>query len=142
MYFFLHKTLIKYPFFLFLPQCSKILLTHERVKNLPMFALNFHFGKDFYRIIIMNSFPFRFSVSSESKPGWVKNQLQNIFGPNDSNLAMKLFGSKKREFRGGARQGQTGHCSVIHPMSSFRLAIYTHFSHTLHEESEFLTTSN
>ena len=45
----------------------------------------------------------RTSVNSELKPGWVKNQLQNIFGTwqQDNRLAMKLFGSKKAFIREG-----------------------------------------
>ena len=42
---------------------------------------------------------FRASVSSESKQGWVKSQLLQIFGPNDNKLALKLFGSKKALMR-------------------------------------------
>ena len=45
------------------------------------------------------SFLFRASVCSESKQGWVKSQLIQIFGPNDNKLAMKLFGSKKALMR-------------------------------------------
>ena len=45
------------------------------------------------------SFVFRASVSSESKQGWVKSQLLQIFGPNDNKLALKLFGSKKALMR-------------------------------------------
>ena len=38
-------------------------------------------------------------MSSESKQGWVKSQLLQIFGPNDNKLALKLFGSKKALMR-------------------------------------------
>lgn len=60
------------------------------------------------------------SVSSESaKPGWVRNQLQNIFQPTDNKLAMKLFGSKKALIQERVRQKAAGHW-IIHPCSSFR----------------------
>lgn len=61
----------------------------------------------------------RTSVSSESKPGWVRNQLQNIFAPTDNKLAMKLFGSKKALMKERVRQKAIGHW-IIHPCSSFR----------------------
>ena len=61
----------------------------------------------------------RNSVSSESKPGWVRNQLQNIFAPTDNKLAMKLFGSKKALMKERVRQKAIGHW-IIHPCSSFR----------------------
>jgi hypothetical protein len=61
----------------------------------------------------------RASVCSDLKRGWVKNQLQHIFGPNDNKLAMKLFGSKKALIRPLA--GPKGaHGWIIHPMSQFR----------------------
>lgn len=60
-----------------------------------------------------------FSFSSDSKPGWVKNQLQNIFQPTDNKLAMKLFGSKKALVQERVRQKAAGHW-IIHPCSSFR----------------------
>ena len=60
----------------------------------------------------------RASVCSESKPGWVKNQLQHIFGHNDNKLAMKLFGSKKAFIRPKAPRKTRNW--VIHPMSQFR----------------------
>ena len=61
----------------------------------------------------------RNSVSSESKPNWVRNQLQNIFAPTDNKLAMKLFGSKKALMKERVRQKEIGHW-IIHPCSSFR----------------------
>ena len=61
------------------------------------------------------------SVSSEAKPGWVRNQLQNIFQPTDNKLAMKLFGSKKALIQERVRQKAAGHW-IIHPCSSFRYA--------------------
>ena len=39
-------------------------------------------------------------ASGDGKPGWVRNQLQNIFQPTDNKLAMKLFGSKKALIQG------------------------------------------
>ena len=60
-----------------------------------------------------------FSFSSDSKPGWVRNQLQNIFQPTDNKLAMKLFGSKKALIQERVRQKAAGHW-IIHPCSSFR----------------------
>ena len=71
-----------------------------------------------YTIICYDIF-FRNSVSSESKPGWVRNQLQNIFAPTDNKLAMKLFGSKKALMKERVRQKAIGHW-IIHPCSSFR----------------------
>ncbi|XP_059081374.1 uncharacterized protein LOC131879150 isoform X3 [Tigriopus californicus] len=59
------------------------------------------------------------SVSSDTKPGWVRNQLQNIFQPTDNKLAMKLFGSKKALIQERVRQKAAGHW-IIHPCSSFR----------------------
>ena len=77
----------------------------------------------------------RASVCSESKQGWVKSQLLQIFGPNDNKLAMKLFGSKKALMRPKVgcifylgqivsrsvevRQKRVQNW-VIHPMSQFR----------------------
>ena len=73
------------------------------------------------------NFKNRTSVNSELKPGWVKNQLQNIFGTwqPDNRLAMKLFGSKKAFIRDRVRQQrgivqQASRPWIIHPMSSFR----------------------
>ena len=65
------------------------------------------------------------SVNSEMKQGWVKNQLQNIFGTwqQDNRLATKLFGSKKgfvKERRRAQAQVLTKRAWIIHPMSSFR----------------------
>jgi hypothetical protein len=60
-----------------------------------------------------------FSIASELKPGWVRNQLQNIFQPTDNKLAMKLFGSKKALIQERVRQKAAGHW-IIHPCSSFR----------------------
>ena len=54
-----------------------------------------------------------------NKPGWVRNQLQNIFQPTDNKLAMKLFGSKKALIQERVRQKAAGHW-IIHPCSSFR----------------------
>ncbi len=59
------------------------------------------------------------SVSSDTKPGWVRNQLQNMFQPTDNKLAMKLFGSKKALIQERVRQKAAGHW-IIHPCSSFR----------------------
>ena len=56
---------------------------------------------------------------SAAKPGWVRNQLQNIFQPTDNKLAMKLFGSKKALIQERVRQKAAGHW-IIHPCSSFR----------------------
>ena len=76
-------------------------------------------------------------MSSEAKPNWVRNQLQNIFAPTDNKLAMKLFGSKKALMKERVRQKEIGHW-IIHPCSSFRLNVYRgikclrdegHFSH-------------
>ena len=62
----------------------------------------------------------RASVVSETEPLCVGNQLQNIFAPTDSKLAMKLFGSKKALMKERVRQKEIGHW-IIHPCSSFRL---------------------
>uniref|UniRef100_T1JIT6 Ion transport N-terminal domain-containing protein n=1 Tax=Strigamia maritima TaxID=126957 RepID=T1JIT6_STRMM len=59
------------------------------------------------------------SSSSESKPSFIRNQLQNLFQPTDNKLAMKLFGSKKNLMKERIRQKQSGHW-IIHPCSSFR----------------------
>ena len=67
----------------------------------------------------------RNSVSSESKPNWVRNQLQNIFAPTDNKLAMKLFGSKKALMKERVRQKEIGHW-IIHPCSSFRCPSVNH----------------
>ena len=56
---------------------------------------------------------------SETEPLCVGNQLQNIFAPTDSKLAMKLFGSKKALMKERVRQKEIGHW-IIHPCSSFR----------------------
>ena len=72
-----------------------------------------------FRAIFEPHFLHRNSVSSESKPGWVRNQLQNIFAPTDNKLAMKLFGSKKALMKERVRQKAIGHW-IIHPCSSFR----------------------
>ena len=61
----------------------------------------------------------RASVVSETEPLCVGNQLQNIFAPTDSKLAMKLFGSKKALMKERVRQKEIGHW-IIHPCSSFR----------------------
>ena len=58
-------------------------------------------------------------ASGDGKPGWVRNQLQNIFQPTDNKLAMKLFGSKKALIQERVRQKAAGHW-IIHPCSSFR----------------------
>ena len=57
--------------------------------------------------------------SASNRPGWVRNQLQNIFQPTDNKLAMKLFGSKKALVQERVRQKAAGHW-IIHPCSSFR----------------------
>ncbi len=59
--------------------------------------------------------------SGGPKPGWVRNQLQNIFQPTDNKLAMKLFGSKKALIQERVRQKAAGHW-IIHPCSSFRFS--------------------
>ena len=79
---------------------------------------------------------FRNSVSSEAKPNWVRNQLQNIFAPTDHKLAMKLFGSKKALMKERVRQKEIGHW-IIHPCSSFRL----NFS-LLKMKASFVTQAN
>lgn len=60
-----------------------------------------------------------FEDANGSRPGWVRNQLQNIFQPTDNKLAMKLFGSKKALIQERVRQKAAGHW-IIHPCSSFR----------------------
>ena len=60
-----------------------------------------------------------FPDANGSRPGWVRNQLQNIFQPTDNKLAMKLFGSKKALVQERVRQKAAGHW-IIHPCSSFR----------------------
>ena len=60
-----------------------------------------------------------FEDANGSRPGWVRNQLQNIFQPTDNKLAMKLFGSKKALVQERVRQKAAGHW-IIHPCSSFR----------------------
>ena len=62
-------------------------------------------------------------ASGDGKPGWVRNQLQNIFQPTDNKLAMKLFGSKKALIQERVRQKAAGHW-IIHPCSSFRRVAY------------------
>ena len=63
----------------------------------------------------------------KQQSGWVKNQIQNIFGgyQHDNRLATKLFGSKKGFSKDRVRPGRgapvvTSRAWVIHPMSSFR----------------------
>lgn len=56
----------------------------------------------------------------ESKQGFIRNQLQNLFQPTDNKLAMKLFGSKKALMKERIRQKAAGHW-IIHPCSNFRL---------------------
>ena len=68
-------------------------------------------------------------ASGDGKPGWVRNQLQNIFQPTDNKLAMKLFGSKKALIQERVRQKAAGHW-IIHPCSSFR-RVTVAFSTTL-----------
>ena len=68
--------------------------------------------------------PFRASVVSETEPLCVGNQLQNIFAPTDSKLAMKLFGSKKALMKERVRQKEIGQW-IIHPCSSFRCSCVT-----------------
>lgn len=60
-----------------------------------------------------------FEDANGSRPGWVRNQLQNIFQPTDNKLAMKLFGSKKALIQERVRQKAAGHW-IIHPCSKFR----------------------
>jgi len=60
-----------------------------------------------------------FPDANGSRPGWVRNQLQNIFQPTDNKLAMKLFGSKKALVQERVRIKAAGHW-IIHPCSSFR----------------------
>ena len=79
--------------------------------------LIYHYSSS-YSIVLTRNIS-RNSVSSESKPGWVRNQLQNIFAPTDNKLAMKLFGSKKALMKERVRQKAIGHW-IIHPCSSFR----------------------
>ena len=67
----------------------------------------------------------RASVVSETEPLCVGNQLQNIFAPTDSKLAMKLFGSKKALMKERVRQKEIGHW-IIHPCSSFRCPSVNH----------------
>ena len=55
----------------------------------------------------------------------MRNQLQNIFAPTDSKLAMKLFGSKKALMKERVRQKEIGHW-IIHPCSSFRCPSVNH----------------
>lgn len=61
----------------------------------------------------------RMNMEDSRRPGWVRNQLQNIFQPTDNKLAMKLFGSKKALIQERVRQKAAGHW-IIHPCSSFR----------------------
>jgi hyperpolarization activated cyclic nucleotide-gated potassium channel 2 len=56
---------------------------------------------------------------SESKPSFIRNQLQALFQPTDNKLAMKLFGSKKALMKERIRQKNAGHW-IIHPCSNFR----------------------
>ena len=63
--------------------------------------------------------PFSPYLPPSNRPGWVRNQLQNIFQPTDNKLAMKLFGSKKALVQERVRQKAAGHW-IIHPCSSFR----------------------
>jgi hypothetical protein len=60
-----------------------------------------------------------FADTDARRPGWVRNQLQNIFQPTDNKLAMKLFGSKKALVKERVRIKAAGHW-IIHPCSSFR----------------------
>ena len=87
---------------------------------------------------------FRNSVSSEAKPNWVRNQLQNIFAPTDNKLAMKLFGSKKALMKERVRQKEIGHW-IIHPCSSFRLNFCRGFKgiqSLLKMKASFVTQAN
>lgn len=61
------------------------------------------------------------NVSSvgDSKPSFIRNQLQALFQPTDNRLAMKLFGSKKALMKERIRQKNVGHW-IIHPCSNFR----------------------
>lgn len=56
---------------------------------------------------------------SESKPSFLRNQLQALFQPTDNKLAMKLFGSKKALMKERIRQKNAG-TWIIHPCSNFR----------------------
>ncbi|XP_018026599.1 potassium/sodium hyperpolarization-activated cyclic nucleotide-gated channel 4 [Hyalella azteca] len=55
----------------------------------------------------------------QTKPSFLKNQLQALFQPTDNKLAMKLFGSKKALMKERIRQKAAGHW-IIHPCSNFR----------------------
>lgn len=59
------------------------------------------------------------TTTVESKPSFLRNQLQNLFQPTDNKLAMKLFGSKKALMKERIRQKNAGHW-IIHPCSNFR----------------------
>ena len=69
--------------------------------------------------------PFSPYLPPSNRPGWVRNQLQNIFQPTDNKLAMKLFGSKKALVQERVRQKAAGHW-IIHPCSSFRYVFGPH----------------
>ncbi|XP_035707444.1 potassium/sodium hyperpolarization-activated cyclic nucleotide-gated channel 1 isoform X2 [Folsomia candida] len=58
-------------------------------------------------------------VGGDSKPSFIRNQLQALFQPTDNKLAMKLFGSKKALMKERIRQKNAGHW-IIHPCSNFR----------------------
>ena len=87
------------------------------------FSLNLKIFKS--AIVLINDIvqPFlsfiNFADANGSRPGWVRNQLQNIFQPTDNKLAMKLFGSKKALVQERVRIKAAGHW-IIHPCSSFR----------------------
>lgn len=63
------------------------------------------------------------NLPPSNRPGWMRNQLQNIFQPTDNKLAMKLFGSKKALVQERVRQKAAGHW-IIHPCSSFRYVFF------------------
>ena len=59
------------------------------------------------------------AAGAETKPSFIRNQLQALFQPTDNKLAMKLFGSKKALMKERIRQKAAGHW-IIHPCSNFR----------------------
>ncbi|CAM1303663.1 Uncharacterised protein r2_g1346 [Pycnogonum litorale] len=59
------------------------------------------------------------SGNGETKPSFIRHQLEALFQPTDNKLAMKLFGSKKALMKERIRQKAAGHW-IIHPCSNFR----------------------
>lgn len=55
----------------------------------------------------------------DTKPSFMKCQIELLFQPSDNKLAMKLFGSKKALMKERLRQKESGHW-IIHPCSNFR----------------------